>query len=45
MLGSLTKIIKVISRGSVINSLKKHLNKKFNFDDNEKAFEAGYDFL
>ena len=45
MLGSLTKIIKVISRGSVINSLKRHLNKKFNFDDNEKAFEAGYDFL
>lgn len=45
MLGSLTKIIKVISRGSVINSLKRHLNKKFNFDDNEKAFKAGYDFL
>ena len=45
MLGSLTKIIKVISRGSVVNSLKRHLNKKFNFDDNEKAFEAGYDFL
>lgn len=45
MLGSLTKMIKVISSNSVIDSLKKNLNKKFNFDHNKRAFEAGYNFL
>lgn len=45
MLGSLTKMIKVVSINSVIDSLKNNLNKKFNFNDNKLAFEAGYDFL
>lgn len=45
MLGSLTKMIKVVSINSVIDSLKSNLNKKFNFNDNKLAFKAGYDFL
>ena len=45
MLGSLTKILNVISKNSVINALKNNLNKKFDFNENEIAFKAGYDFL
>lgn len=45
MLGSLTKIINIISINSVINALKNNLNKKFDFSENERAFKAGYDFL
>lgn len=45
MLGSLTKMINVISINSVIDSLKNNLHKKFNFNDNKLAFEAGYYFL
>ncbi len=45
MLGFLTRVINVVSINSVIECLKKNLNKKFNFVDNERALRAGYKFL
>ena len=45
MLGSLTKVINVVSINSVVNCLKRSLNKKFDINDNEKALRAGYNFF
>ena len=45
ILGSLIKLIKVISADCVLNSLKGYSSKKSNFSDSEKAFRLGYDFL
>lgn len=45
MLGSLVKLIKVVSIDSIINSLKVNSNKKFDLESNIQALELGYDFL
>lgn len=45
MLGSLTKLIKVISIDSILHYLRENSSKKSNFVDSEKAFKLGYDFL
>ncbi len=45
MLGSLVKLINIVSMDSIINSLKVNSNKKFDLEGNKQALKLGYDFL
>lgn len=45
MLGSLVKVMDIISISSILNSFKKYANSKFNLHENEKALMEGYEFV